>query len=388
MVAPYDVEGELLQPWLHRIGCGVWPSRSGCCSPTGCRGSRRRRGSRVWRKLRRLGAVQLVDGLVALPADPQTVEAFDWLADEVIEAGGEAWTWRARPGSKAAAAGAAGADVGGGRRGVPGPARARPRSAGASRRGGPWSGCGASCARSRPATTSRRRSASRPARPIERLVADGRCAPRPGGSHGEVGDPGGLPCRPRRVRVAAAPLRRSRRRVRVRRGPRRRPGRTRRRSTCGASSCRITTATAASRRSCAATTSTTRCCGISPRLVHEADLADDRYDEPGAPGLDAICRGLTLVLDDERNLEVSGGDLRRPLRAPPPAAARRPARMTATAGPAGVRCRPTPGACSPPRRCGPSPTGWVRSCSAPPSTSSASRRSRPAWCSPRWSAAR
>ena len=54
----------------------------------------------VWRKLRRLGAVQLVDGFVALPADPTTVEAFEWLADEVIEAGGEAWTWRARPGSK------------------------------------------------------------------------------------------------------------------------------------------------------------------------------------------------------------------------------------------------------------------------------------------------
>jgi len=49
----------------------------------------------VWRKLRRLGAVQLVDGLVALPASAETVEAFDWLADEVIEAGGEAWTWRA-----------------------------------------------------------------------------------------------------------------------------------------------------------------------------------------------------------------------------------------------------------------------------------------------------
>lgn len=54
----------------------------------------------VWRKLRRLGAVQLVDGFVALPADPATIEAFDWLADEVIEAGGEAWTWQARPGSK------------------------------------------------------------------------------------------------------------------------------------------------------------------------------------------------------------------------------------------------------------------------------------------------
>jgi hypothetical protein len=58
----------------------------------------------VWRKLRRLGAVQLVDGLVALPADAATIEAFDWLADEVVDAGGEAWTWRARPGSKRQAA--------------------------------------------------------------------------------------------------------------------------------------------------------------------------------------------------------------------------------------------------------------------------------------------
>ena len=41
------------------------------------------------------------------------------------------------------------------------------------------------------------------------------------------------------------------------------------------------------------------------RLVHEADLADDRYDEPGAAGLDAICRGLTLVVEDDRNLEVT-----------------------------------------------------------------------------------
>jgi hypothetical protein len=54
----------------------------------------------VWRKLRRLGVVQLVDGLVALPANPETVEAFGWLADEVLDAGGEAWTWQAT-GSKA-----------------------------------------------------------------------------------------------------------------------------------------------------------------------------------------------------------------------------------------------------------------------------------------------
>src|SRR5258705_13993425 len=55
----------------------------------------------LWRKLRRLGAVQLVDGLVALPADAKTVEAFEWLADEVVDAGGEAWTSRGQPGSKA-----------------------------------------------------------------------------------------------------------------------------------------------------------------------------------------------------------------------------------------------------------------------------------------------
>lgn len=49
----------------------------------------------VWRKLRRLGALQLVDGLVALPATAATTEAFGWLADEVTDAGGEAWSWQA-----------------------------------------------------------------------------------------------------------------------------------------------------------------------------------------------------------------------------------------------------------------------------------------------------
>jgi hypothetical protein len=55
----------------------------------------------VWRKLRRLGVLQLVDGLVALPATPANREQFDWLADEIIEAEGEAWTWAAVPGTKA-----------------------------------------------------------------------------------------------------------------------------------------------------------------------------------------------------------------------------------------------------------------------------------------------
>jgi hypothetical protein len=41
------------------------------------------------------------------------------------------------------------------------------------------------------------------------------------------------------------------------------------------------------------------------RVVHEADLADDRFDEPAAAGLDAICRGLTFVADDDRVLDVA-----------------------------------------------------------------------------------
>jgi hypothetical protein len=44
------------------------------------------------------------------------------------------------------------------------------------------------------------------------------------------------------------------------------------------------------------------------RLVHEADLHDDRYDEPGAHGLDLVCASLPLALDhdDRRVLEVTG----------------------------------------------------------------------------------
>ena len=44
----------------------------------------------VWRKLRQLGALQVVDNLVALPADARTKEQLEWVADQVIEAGGEA----------------------------------------------------------------------------------------------------------------------------------------------------------------------------------------------------------------------------------------------------------------------------------------------------------
>lgn len=55
----------------------------------------------IWRKLKRLGVAQISDGLVALPADARTREHLDWIADEVIDAGGTASIWLAQPGSLA-----------------------------------------------------------------------------------------------------------------------------------------------------------------------------------------------------------------------------------------------------------------------------------------------
>ena len=55
----------------------------------------------LWRKLRRLGVVQLQDGLVALPLDARTREQLEWLAEEVTEAGGQAGIWLAEPATAA-----------------------------------------------------------------------------------------------------------------------------------------------------------------------------------------------------------------------------------------------------------------------------------------------
>ena len=57
--------------------------------------------SALWRKLRRLGAAQVLDGLAALPLDARNREQLEWLADEVVEAGGEATIWVAELGSAA-----------------------------------------------------------------------------------------------------------------------------------------------------------------------------------------------------------------------------------------------------------------------------------------------
>jgi hypothetical protein len=41
-------------------------------------------------------------------------------------------------------------------------------------------------------------------------------------------------------------------------------------------------------------------------IVHVADLDDDRFDAPEAPGLDVLLRGLSMTGDDEHTLAVSG----------------------------------------------------------------------------------
>jgi hypothetical protein len=55
----------------------------------------------LWRKLKRLGVAQVLDGLVALPLDSRNREQLEWLADEVEEAGGDAMIWIGELGSVA-----------------------------------------------------------------------------------------------------------------------------------------------------------------------------------------------------------------------------------------------------------------------------------------------
>jgi len=41
------------------------------------------------------------------------------------------------------------------------------------------------------------------------------------------------------------------------------------------------------------------------QIVHEADLADERYDAPEAPGVEVLIRGLSLVRSDEELLTLT-----------------------------------------------------------------------------------
>jgi hypothetical protein len=41
------------------------------------------------------------------------------------------------------------------------------------------------------------------------------------------------------------------------------------------------------------------------KIVHEADLADERYDAPEAPGFDVLLRGLSMTHGDDELLAIS-----------------------------------------------------------------------------------
>src|SRR5215207_7788737 len=45
----------------------------------------------LWRRLRRLGAIAPVAGMYLLPAQPECVEAFQWLVQEICQTNGEAF---------------------------------------------------------------------------------------------------------------------------------------------------------------------------------------------------------------------------------------------------------------------------------------------------------
>ena len=55
----------------------------------------------IWRELRRLGATQIADGVVALPLDARTRERLEWLAEEITDHDGEATIWLAEPANAA-----------------------------------------------------------------------------------------------------------------------------------------------------------------------------------------------------------------------------------------------------------------------------------------------
>jgi hypothetical protein len=59
----------------------------------------------LWRATGRLGAIQVSDGLVAIPHSERNVEHLEWLASGIHEHGGSAAVWIAQPTSERVHAG-------------------------------------------------------------------------------------------------------------------------------------------------------------------------------------------------------------------------------------------------------------------------------------------
>src|SRR5215207_4781491 len=56
----------------------------------------------LWRAVRRLGAIQIGDGIVALPSSPRNLEHLEWLAAGIRDDSGSATVWAATPTSSRA----------------------------------------------------------------------------------------------------------------------------------------------------------------------------------------------------------------------------------------------------------------------------------------------
>ncbi|WP_198416988.1 Chromate resistance protein ChrB [Cryobacterium sp. TMS1-13-1] len=54
----------------------------------------------LWRRFKVLGVARLQTNLVALPAEVRTREQMDWLAEQVVQNGGEAGVWLASAGAQ------------------------------------------------------------------------------------------------------------------------------------------------------------------------------------------------------------------------------------------------------------------------------------------------
>ena len=256
----------------------------------------------VWRRLRRLGAVQIVDGLVALPRDSRTQEQLEWLADEILEANGEATIWVATPGAaaqeRALAQGMAAAVAAEYQALIDAAEAARHKDG-----------------------VVRRRTLARLRRTLQairgaRLLSATRARPRPAGG-GRSGS----------ARRGAGPMRwATRRHCHVDR------------AACSWLIRRFldpdaefvfvddpdevpADATPFDIRGvelshhageCSFETFLRRYELADPvlwemaKIVHEADLADERHDAPEAPGLDVLLRGLSMVRTDEELLTLTG----------------------------------------------------------------------------------
>ena len=251
----------------------------------------------LWRNLRRLGAVQLVDGLVALPRDSGTQEQLEWLADDIAAAGGDATIWFVEAGSSLRDGRSESAHVRVGGRRVPDDHRGG-ESGARERRCGKTADAGATTARVAcgpltrllPFTRARTRDACRRGTRRARGVAVVKWATRrhchvdrtacawlirrfvdPEATFVFVDDPDDIPADATAFDVRGVEL------------------------SHHGGDCSFETFLKA-------TTSRDPALDAIARIVHEADIGDERFDAPEAAGLDSVIRGLSLVIRDDDDL--------------------------------------------------------------------------------------